>query len=437
MKIIPSDSVYPNISDCEQTDSQMIQDAVNLASNKGVSSVVIPAVNPRSGKCLYEIDEAILLPSDITVYLENCYMVLKDGICDNIFRNENMYSEVFGLENSEQRNISIIGVGHPVLDGAGHNDVFEWSSLKDGYKHVSANNLIIFHNVDGFEIKNIEVRNQRWWALNFIYCSNGHICDITSRTDALFSNQDGINLRYGCHHVTIERISGNSGDDFIALSAIGGNKRYQQSVEGKERDIHDIVVRDIIGTSAHEGIVTLRCHDGSNMYNILVENIIESNYDNENLLPYGTILIGQNYFYGNKVGDYGSMRNLTLRNIHTKSGGTCITLGNTLIDSKIENLDVGGCVNAVTTTNYDHRGLVELSKRSYGKNGIKLSNVKIDGVHIRGDIIGTPIELAQMRDDDFIENLVITNVVGYDTEKLLDYCRNGKSKIVVESKEYV
>lgn len=39
--------------------------------------------------------------------------------------------------------------------------------------------------------------------------------------DEVILNQDGIDLRIGCHHIDIEDISGRTGDDMVALTGIG------------------------------------------------------------------------------------------------------------------------------------------------------------------------------------------------------------------------
>lgn len=415
-----------------KSDHEMLQEAVDETASASGGTLMIPRINPRTGEAKYILDETVLLPSDIEIVLDNCLITVAEGALCNIFRNKNMYGEGWLTKEKEQKNIVIRGEGHAVLDGTGHNDVFEWSEeYVDGKLNILSNNFILFHNVDGFKVQNIEVRNQRWWAMNFIYCSNGYIADITSRAFAEFSNQDGINLRSGCHDIIIERISGHSGDDLIALTAMGGFTN-KMPVEGKSIDICNVTVRDIIGTSAHEGIVTLRCHDDRKVYNILLENIIESNFENENNLPYGTLMLGQNYFFSEHIGEYGDMHDITVRNVYNKTGGTCITLGTTLVDSTLENIRAEKAVNVITTVNYDHEGSVKIVERGYGEDGIKIKNVKIKGVFADDTLLGTPVDLSVMRDEDFIEELEISDLHYGGNNEPIKFRKNGKSKIVFE-----
>ena len=68
---------------------------------------------------------------------------------DNVFRNENMYREGSTTAEGEQKNIRPTGVGNAVIDGGIHNGLTENTSKADGMPHVSRNNMILLHNVDG------------------------------------------------------------------------------------------------------------------------------------------------------------------------------------------------------------------------------------------------------------------------------------------------
>ena len=64
-------------------------------------------------------------------------------------------------------------------------------------------------------------------------------------------NQDGINLRNGCSEIAIENISGQTGDDMIALSAIDVPRmdEWEYLVQGRDDDIHDISIRNVTGAA--------------------------------------------------------------------------------------------------------------------------------------------------------------------------------------------
>ena len=74
-------------------DSDMIQAAVNAAENTG-EAVLIPRINPRTGKPGYEISKTVFLPDSLD-------------------------------EKNRQHGITINGIGEAVLDGGKHNGIYE------------------------------------------------------------------------------------------------------------------------------------------------------------------------------------------------------------------------------------------------------------------------------------------------------------------------
>ncbi len=94
---------------------------------------------------------------------------------------------------------------------------------------------ILFTNANDFSIENITIVDPHGWAISLESCSYGHISRINFNAqmhkmmDGLRSNmenQDGIDLRNGCHHIVISDITGHTGDDIIALTAIASDKYY-------------------------------------------------------------------------------------------------------------------------------------------------------------------------------------------------------------------
>ncbi len=71
------------------TDSEKIQSAVAEAKKSGINKVVIPPFNKERGENKWVIEKAIKLPSDISIVVDNAYMVMADGVFDNMFINEN------------------------------------------------------------------------------------------------------------------------------------------------------------------------------------------------------------------------------------------------------------------------------------------------------------------------------------------------------------
>src|SRR5690606_12398904 len=88
------------------SDIERIRQAI--AAAKGTTNkVVIPQWN-SNGYTYWEIDSAILLPSNMTVILNNCTIRLFDRCRDNMFRSDNLG---VGISHPDWNyNIQIVGV---------------------------------------------------------------------------------------------------------------------------------------------------------------------------------------------------------------------------------------------------------------------------------------------------------------------------------------
>ena len=69
------------------SDSDAIQSAIRQAVESGCNRVLIPKKKTSRGFTHWEIDRAILLPSNITILLDDCHLRLKDGVYENMFRH--------------------------------------------------------------------------------------------------------------------------------------------------------------------------------------------------------------------------------------------------------------------------------------------------------------------------------------------------------------
>ena len=66
-------------------DSGTIQNAIAAAIEDGCRKVIIPRYNLRTDKTEWRISKAIEVPSDMTIILDNCNIVQKTGVYDNMF----------------------------------------------------------------------------------------------------------------------------------------------------------------------------------------------------------------------------------------------------------------------------------------------------------------------------------------------------------------
>ena len=228
-------SVYsPNDYKDMPTDSKMIQAAVDEAAKYG-ASVVIPRLNERTGELVWRLDETIKLYTDSDVLLDNCHIRLEDGTYIRFFENSSADDDCeWWMSHTRQKNIKLVARGNTLLDGGNHNGLFEHCfNIYDehgkfikkidylGFKAASVNVGVRFRNVEGLEVSGLKFVNQRYWAMCFEYCSSLHVHDIVFDAEANVPNQDGIDIRVGCHNVLIENVSGKSGDDMVAITNFG------------------------------------------------------------------------------------------------------------------------------------------------------------------------------------------------------------------------
>ena len=59
----------------------------------GADKVIIPRYNGGTKSAKWVIDQTILLPSDITVVLDNCYLTMADDTYCQMFATENLFDE--------------------------------------------------------------------------------------------------------------------------------------------------------------------------------------------------------------------------------------------------------------------------------------------------------------------------------------------------------
>ncbi len=307
----------PTPNDFTGSDTERIQAAIDAA--KGTSGkVIIPADN-ANGKNLWEIDRAILLPSDMTVILDNCTLRLSDNSRDNLFRSDNVGEGI--RQPTWNRNIRIIGVGEVRLQGAlnprSTGDSFRQLTLdteqakKDGNWRISygsdagkadrkqtgdwRNILILMGYVDGFTLTNVSIENTHSWAVSFertlhaeltqIRIDNREELEIDGRKVSV-ANKDGINLRQGCKYFRIDNISGYTGDDFIALSNLGSGPESPASSGditsymvtaptwfGSQDDIEQVHISNIHCSNRYRA-VAIRATDQAGIHHVFINSLV-------------------------------------------------------------------------------------------------------------------------------------------------------------------
>lgn len=414
-----------------ETDSKSIQNTIDAAAKGPVRTVRIPRLCARTGLDEWMIDKSILLPSDITIILDDCHLTLVEGVYENIFRNKNLYTEISTKAEGKQTGIRIVGVGDAILDGGKGNDLLERTSMKDGRPSIMFNNFILLHNVSDYVLENFSCVNMRWWAINQICCTHGRIENLRFFNGDLIPNQDGIDLRIGCSNIYINNITGRCGDDVVALSAFAGSgecKKYL--VEGMTPDIHDVTIRNV-SADTNYSLVALRNTDGAKMYRIFIENIKDPGgiYG-----PRSVVRIGENLYYRDRTSVIGETFDIYVRGVYSLNRGT-IFIGGALNDSHISDVYAGGTAMHAISTFACNMLIVKQNRIAYG--GATMENVVFDNIHYNGSAghcneewmnePGTPyngcaIDFRRMREGDYLKHVVFRDVFAREGAELCMAC---------------
>lgn len=347
------DPISPN--QFKGSDIQRIQAAINAAKGKS-NLVVIPAVNSNGSK-IWKIDQAILLPSDMTVMLDNCTIQLSDSCRDNMFRSDNVGIGV--TSPSWNKNIHLIGIGEVILKGADNprstgdgareltldpdkeRAAGKWrvsygtDAGKPGVKQTGdwRNIMILIAQVENFTLKNVKIRNSHAWAVSFERTRNAELSDINiynpeeitigDRKVKVF-NKDGIDLRQGCKNFKINNISGFTGDDFIALSSLdtrrgtnptNGNINSTMVTAsrwfGPQDDTEQIFITNINCESICRG-VAIRGSDSSGIHHVYIQGMISREVAGHGGKHNAVLIGGKGY---GELSQSGKINNIYVQNV--------------------------------------------------------------------------------------------------------------------------
>ena len=379
------------------TDNDKIEAAIREREN---GMVYLPPRRAGDGRDWWLLDRAILLPENTTFVLQNARIKLSDKCRDNFFRTVNCG---LGIDEVEPiKNVHIRGEGFCVLEGADHpratgdgskilacpcpktpQDICSmensWVPAErrspeklgfwDQHDHTYGTDAgregesqygdwrdigILFANASYCSVENLRMEDFHGWGISWEACSFGQIRNIdfdacmAKEIDGMLhnmENQDGIDLRNGCHDIVISDITGGTGDDLIALTAIAGSQYHPGGAlctthvmhadwSRREKDIHDIIIRNVQGYSKghicyHIRLLPARCR----IYNVVIDGVIDTSP--EGFRAGGVLLLGDGGDYGENFTD--GMRFITVSNVICDSREAVI-VGGYLRDSSITNI---------------------------------------------------------------------------------------------------
>ena len=311
---------------------------------------------------VYEIEEAVLIPSDFTLILRDCHLRMADDTYDNMFRNEGCGDVLTRTAGAGNRSIKILGEGEAILDGGKYNGLSERNAGRDGRPPMQVNHLLLFSNVEGFEIRGLHCRNQRWHAVSFYFCSDGiienidfcasditidengneiHFISYDNRAGVLVQNADGIHLWSGCHDIRIENITGFTEDDTVALTGIIKNDGFIRFlVPDKPLDICRVEIKNV-RSAAHCANVRLLSQGGVPLHDILVDGVYDTSAESPHMDVGGHgVRVGDgSYVYGRRQSTPDEVYRITVRNVRSRARGAAVHLGGGMQEPMLENIE--------------------------------------------------------------------------------------------------
>ena len=376
-----SDQSYADPNRYTGSDSERINAAVRDAYKFGgrvrISRRKPDAVSDRD---FWLLDSAILVPGNTVLVISNCRIKLSDRARDNWIRSANC---AIGKPEVEWiSGLHIIGEGTAVLEGADHprstgdgskilrTSKFGMKVIKNGkviretygtdegkpgerqygdWRNVG----ILLARVRNFSIRNLTLKRAHCWAVSLEYCRQGQIRELNFEADenpvidgqkVTWLNQDGLDLRNGCRDITIENITGYSGDDLIALTAIGSEPRPAGQIVSthfcggdpdlREQDVFNISIRNIRGHSAGGYmIVRFLNQRGVRMHDIMLDGVLDTSPEGH--VCNAAVKLGDVNYGGPAA--IGETARFKINNIQTHAR-YAIVLGAPLADSMIGNI---------------------------------------------------------------------------------------------------
>lgn len=338
------------------SDSQRIQNAIMKAKAEGVNRVIITP-KTHGDSPIWSIQESILLPDDIEIFIDGAHLRLADNTFINMFITENCLGD-----RREQRNIELHGAKGAVLDGGNYNGLSERNSEKDGRPSIWVNTMLWFYNLVNLSVHDLKIVNQRWWGITNLFVSQASYKNIEFKADIsrvdengvhypdeypetyeeiYIKNADGLDLRMGCHDFTIENISGFTEDDTVALTGLMSAKESELCVPDKSPDIHHITIKNVTSDCFTCSNVRLLCEDGVKIHDVSVDHVADTRTDSR-YKAVMTVRIGD-LCYGRRQSKMGDIYNIKINDVISK-GKMAVALCKSLKDSVISNITVEeGC----------------------------------------------------------------------------------------------
>jgi len=354
-----SSTLYISPNDFEGSDSERINRAIAAGAATG-KQVVIPQHNrAKDGtRTLWLLDTAILVQSGTSLVLVNCHIKSSDRCRDNFIRSANCGLGITDIQ--PLTDIHITGAGNVLLEGADHPRATGDSAKMLGERTYGTdagvsgesqtgdwrNIGILFAHVERFSIENLRIKDSHGWAISLERCAYGAVRNIDfastggkvidGDTETIL-NQDGLDLRQGYHDITVDTLTGYTGDDLVALTNILGSGRTAGTSESTmvsaatdrghgQDDIRYVTLRNIRGYCAGgHHIVRFLNASGLKIHDIILDGLMDTSGNEKRCRA--ALKIGDNNPKWGGVTPLGDTYRIIVNNLMSRSEHTILIAG--------------------------------------------------------------------------------------------------------------
>lgn len=305
-----------------QTDGETLQNAINAA---GEGVLLIPRYNARTGKCLWELDKTLKLPSGITVLLLDAHLRMQDYTYCNMLTAE-------GTEN-----IRLLGIGSAVLDSGIPNGLKLKNAGKHGFGPITDNALVKLRNSKNVKLSGLAIHQSRWYGVYCTGCENVKVQDLAYYAPPVFPDLGGVYIAGGCRNVKVGRITGMIGADAVVLDATA------QTGAG---DIENVHISAMVANVSRCCMVRAFCHDGQRIEKVVAECIVDSSLPEQKKQPRAMVCIGQPEGWSVKPVAEGDLKTVLVRDVCGR-GASTVELGGKSTGVRIGNIHSFGNTGSI------------------------------------------------------------------------------------------
>jgi len=183
---------------------ERIQRAIDAADDESGRAVVTVGPDGPDDGGTWLLEQAVELPSHTTLSLRGAHLRLAEGANDNLLRNRH-------LEDGDEE-IHVIGDGEARIDGTPEAQDRDWDALYRNYG-------VHLFNVDSLSVRGVSIGPTNSFALTLEDVRDARVESVEFAQDGQTGNQDGLHVLGPAERVTVNGITGATGDDAVAVDS--------------------------------------------------------------------------------------------------------------------------------------------------------------------------------------------------------------------------